>query len=241
MDLPVTSYLDRDGASLAYQVEGTGPVDVVLYLEITQHLDLAWTDPHLHALLEHMPTYSRTAALQQRGFGLSDPVGYTATIEQQADDILAVMDAVGMHRATLVGVFGNLRRAPALVAAREPIGCPAWSWSTPSPKGCTPAAPSFSAGTTRGRGVHRRLPFRHRALGHRPDPERVGPGERHRLQPAPDGPARALFGNTGGSRCVPRVVAEVGHHRRAPVRPGADPSAAGPDQSGPRRRGRLRG
>ena len=119
MDPPATSYLDRDGAAFAYQVVGTGPADVVFYLEINQHLDLCWTDPHIHSLFEHGATYSRTAYLQARGFGLSEPVGYTATIEQQADDILAVMDAVGMRRATLVGVFGNCG-APALVAAKAP-------------------------------------------------------------------------------------------------------------------------
>jgi hypothetical protein len=89
VDPPATSYLDRDGAALAYQVVGAGPVDVVLYLEISQHLDLAWTDPHLHYLVEHMTTYARSINLQPRGFGLSEPVAYTATIEQQADDILA--------------------------------------------------------------------------------------------------------------------------------------------------------
>jgi class 3 adenylate cyclase/pimeloyl-ACP methyl ester carboxylesterase len=119
MDPPATSYLDRDGAALAYQVVGTGPVDVVWYLEISQHLDLCWTDPHIHNNFEHGTTYSRTVYMQARGFGLSDPVNYAPTIEQQADDLLAVMDAVGMRRATLVGIFGNCG-APALVAARAP-------------------------------------------------------------------------------------------------------------------------
>lgn len=62
MDVPATSYLDRYGAALAYQVAGDGPADVLLYLEITMHLDLSWTDPHLHYLREHLTTYSRTAA-----------------------------------------------------------------------------------------------------------------------------------------------------------------------------------
>ena len=33
---------------------------------------------------------ANTAYLQRRGFGLSDPIAYTPTVEQQADDILAV-------------------------------------------------------------------------------------------------------------------------------------------------------
>jgi class 3 adenylate cyclase len=119
MDPPATSYLDRDGAALAYQVVGSGPVDVVCFLEVNLHLDLCWTDPHIHQAFEHAATYSRTAYLQRRGFGLSDRIGYSPTVEQQADDLLAVMDAVGMHRALLVGAFGTCGGA-AMLAARSP-------------------------------------------------------------------------------------------------------------------------
>jgi class 3 adenylate cyclase/pimeloyl-ACP methyl ester carboxylesterase len=119
MDPAPTRYVDRDGAALAYQVIGSGPVDVVYYMEINQHLDLCWTDPHLHQHYEHAATYSRTAMFQRRGLGLSDPIDYVPTIEQQADDILAVMDEIGMTRALIVGIVSNCG-APALVAARTP-------------------------------------------------------------------------------------------------------------------------
>lgn len=119
MDAVPIRYLDREGAALAYQVVGSAPVDVVWYLEINQHLDLCWTDPSLHRIFEHGATYSRTAYLQRRGFGLSEPIKYAPSLEQQADDILAVMDDIGMQRALLVGHLSNCG-APALVAARSP-------------------------------------------------------------------------------------------------------------------------
>ena len=103
MDAPPARYLDRDGAQLAFQVVGDGPVDVVILGEAAQHFDLAWTDPHIHELYERGARYSRTAYLQTRGLGLSEPIHYWPTIEQRGDDILAVMDAAGMQRATLVG------------------------------------------------------------------------------------------------------------------------------------------
>ena len=119
MNPPETRYVDRDGAALAYQVIGHGPADVVAYLEITQHLDMMWTDPDIHRNFERAAGFSRVACFQRRGFGLSDSISYVPTIEQQADDVLAVMDAVGMQRATLGGVFATC--APlALVAARAP-------------------------------------------------------------------------------------------------------------------------
>lgn len=119
MDPVSTRYIDRDGAALAYQVVGVGPVDVVAYCEIVMHLDLMWTDPDLHHNYERGAGYSRTVYFQRRGFGLSDRISYTPTLEQQADDVLAVMDAVGMRRATLVGVVGTCG-ALAVVAAKAP-------------------------------------------------------------------------------------------------------------------------
>ena len=119
MDPVPTQYIDRDGAAFAFQVVGDGPVDVVNFLELVQHLDLAWTNPDLHHNFEHSATYSRTAYFQLRGFGLSEQIAYIPTLEQQADDVVAVMDAVGMERATLVGLFGTCG-ALALVAARAP-------------------------------------------------------------------------------------------------------------------------
>ena len=119
MDPPGTRYVDRDGHALAYPVIGDGGADVVLFLEIGLHPDLMWTDQHIHYVFERAATFSRMVYFQRRGFGLSDPVDHVPTLEQQADDVLAVMDAVGMHRATLVGI-GSTCSAMILVAARAP-------------------------------------------------------------------------------------------------------------------------
>ena len=119
MDPVPTRYIDRDGAALAYQVVGSGPVDVVVYLELGQHLDLCWTDPDIHSLFERGATYGRTVYLQRRGFGLSERISYTPTVEQQAEDVLAVMDAVGMRQATLVGILGTCGPL-AMAAAKAP-------------------------------------------------------------------------------------------------------------------------
>lgn len=119
MDPAPTFYIERDGAALAYQVVGDGPVDVLYFNELPLHLDLFWTDPHMHHALERDALYSRAIHVQRRGFGLSDQIAYTPTIEQQADDLRAVMDAVGVERAALVGMWGT--SAPvAMVAAQSP-------------------------------------------------------------------------------------------------------------------------
>ncbi len=103
MDAPEARYLERDGALLAYQVVGNGAADVLWVGEAAQHWDLAWTDPDIHALYERAAPWSRTVQMQMRGLGLSEAISYFPTFEQQADDVLAVLDAAGMQRATLVG------------------------------------------------------------------------------------------------------------------------------------------
>ena len=117
MDAPEARYLDRDGALLAYQVVGDGPADVLWLGEAAQHFDLAWTDPEIHAMYEHMASFSRSAFMQQRGLGLSEPIRYWPTIEQQADDVLAVLDAVGMHGVTLAGSLSTC--GPVVLAAAK--------------------------------------------------------------------------------------------------------------------------
>jgi class 3 adenylate cyclase len=119
VDAPDAQYIERDGALLAYQVVGSGPVNVLWMGEGAQHFDLAWTDPSIHDLYERAASYSRTAYLQPRGMGLSEPIQYRPTLEQQADDVLAVLDAAGMERATLVGTLST-SAAVALAAAKAP-------------------------------------------------------------------------------------------------------------------------
>jgi class 3 adenylate cyclase/pimeloyl-ACP methyl ester carboxylesterase len=120
MDPAPTQYIDRDGAALAYQVVGEGrPVAAVACMETVQHLDLTWMDPDQHHNIERSARFAQFVMFQRRGVGLSDRLTYVPTLEQQADDILAVMDAVGIRRATLSGIFGTCGPA-ALVAANAP-------------------------------------------------------------------------------------------------------------------------
>jgi class 3 adenylate cyclase/pimeloyl-ACP methyl ester carboxylesterase len=116
---PDTRYIDREGAGLAYQVFGAGPGEFVYYGSEIMHLDLLWADPHAEANLAAVARNGRLALFQRRGLGLSDRIDYVPTLEQQADDILAVMDAAGMQRAVL-GAPGSACGPAALVAARYP-------------------------------------------------------------------------------------------------------------------------
>jgi class 3 adenylate cyclase/pimeloyl-ACP methyl ester carboxylesterase len=114
-----TQYLERDGLQLAYQVIGNGPGEILFHAEMNVHPDLMWTDPHTHALYERIAPSCRFVVMQRRGVGLSDPMSTCPTVEQQAADIVAVMDAAGLRKPTLASSF-SMCAAVALVAARNP-------------------------------------------------------------------------------------------------------------------------
>jgi class 3 adenylate cyclase len=101
---PTTRYAESDGASIAYQVIGDGPFDLVLVLGFATHLDIQWELPPLARFLERLSSFSRLIIFDKRGTGLSDPVAEVPTLEQRVDDVRAVMDAAGSQRAALFGI-----------------------------------------------------------------------------------------------------------------------------------------
>ena len=119
MDPPVTRYIQRDGNALAYQAVGEGPHPIAWFCEDMMHPDLMWTDPHFHYNFERCAGFARSLFFQRRGFGLSDPVDHVPTLEEQADDVVAVLDDAEVAQAALVGVASTCGPL-ALVAARYP-------------------------------------------------------------------------------------------------------------------------
>ncbi len=119
MDPPVTRYIQRDGNALAYQAVGEGPHPIAWFFEDMMHPDLMWTDPHFHYNFERCARFARSLFFQRRGFGLSDPVEHVPTLEEQADDVVAVLDDAEVSRATHVGAASTCGPL-ALVAARHP-------------------------------------------------------------------------------------------------------------------------
>jgi pimeloyl-ACP methyl ester carboxylesterase len=94
----------RNGVSIAYQVIGEGPVDLLLAPGFISHLDLAWSDPGTSHMLERLASFSRLILYDKPGTGLSDPIPNLPTLEERGADIEAVLDAAGSRRAVLYGV-----------------------------------------------------------------------------------------------------------------------------------------
>ena len=76
---PETRYARSNGLSIAYQVLGDGPLDLLLVHGFVSHLDVAWEEPHLSQFLNRLASFSRLILFDKRGTGLSDPVGEPPT------------------------------------------------------------------------------------------------------------------------------------------------------------------
>ena len=96
-----TSYASCGDLSLAYQVFGNGPVELVLAGSFASHVELFWTMPEFKAFIERLATFCRVLLFDKAGVGLSDPVPHVRTLDDRAAEIEAVMDAAGFGQAVL--------------------------------------------------------------------------------------------------------------------------------------------
>ncbi len=102
--MPDTSYASCGDLSLAYQVFGDGPIDLVYAGSFVSHVELFWTMPEFEAFMERLSTFCRIVLFDKAGVGLSDPVPQVRTLDDRAAEIEAVMDAVGFEKAVLFGI-----------------------------------------------------------------------------------------------------------------------------------------
>jgi pimeloyl-ACP methyl ester carboxylesterase len=102
--LPTTRYAKSGDVHIAYQVFGSGPVDLVYVPGFVSHLENMWDQPDLARWLLRLARFARIIMFDKRGTGLSDRVGELPSFDQRMDDLRAVMDAVGIERAAVLGL-----------------------------------------------------------------------------------------------------------------------------------------
>jgi class 3 adenylate cyclase/pimeloyl-ACP methyl ester carboxylesterase len=113
---PITRYARSGEASIAYQVVGEGPLDLLFLPGWISHVEQAWEAPALRRFLERLAAFTRLILFDRRGTGLSDRVGQVHTLERDVQDALAVLDAAGSERTalftyTLGGLVGAMLAA----------------------------------------------------------------------------------------------------------------------------------
>jgi class 3 adenylate cyclase/pimeloyl-ACP methyl ester carboxylesterase len=99
--VPSTRYATSGDASIAYQVVGEGPLDVLFLPGWISQIEQLWEAPAVRRFLERLTGFGRLILFDSRGTGLSERVLEAYTLEQEAQDAIAVLDAAGSERAAL--------------------------------------------------------------------------------------------------------------------------------------------
>ena len=113
-----TSYAKCGDLSLAYQVFGEGPVELVFVGPIVTHVELCWTQPEFKAFFDQLATFCRVLLFDKAGVGLSDPIPKVRLLEDRAAEIEAVMDAVGFGKSVLFAMSEGGPQAIVFAAKR---------------------------------------------------------------------------------------------------------------------------
>jgi DNA-binding SARP family transcriptional activator/class 3 adenylate cyclase len=100
---PEVRFADSDGYAIAWTAWGSGP-DVLVVPPLLSNIELQWEHEVYRRYLERMGRHVRLVAFDKRGIGVSDRFTEMPTLEQRTRDMVAVMDAAGLERASLLGV-----------------------------------------------------------------------------------------------------------------------------------------
>jgi len=123
MQIPKTSYLEHNGVSIAWQVFGEGPAEILFVPGWVSHVDHFWQYPEPRAFFTELAGFARVAVYDKPGTGASDPVAEAPSLELRVEQLIAVMDAAEPERATVIGVSeGGVTACLAAAARPDRVG-----------------------------------------------------------------------------------------------------------------------
>src|SRR3989442_5317756 len=89
-----TRYARSGDVSIAYQVVGDGPFDLVFAPGFVSNVEYGREEPTLERFYSRLASFCRLIIFDKRGPGLSDRVSGVPDLETRVDDVRAIMDAV---------------------------------------------------------------------------------------------------------------------------------------------------
>jgi class 3 adenylate cyclase len=120
-DVPETRWARTiDGACIAYQDLGSGPITLLVVHGWVSHLEVYWEQPRYVRFLRRLSRNLRVLVFDKRGIGMSDRVSGAPDLSVLLDDVRAVMDAAGVEKAALLGWGGPGPELAAFFAATYP-------------------------------------------------------------------------------------------------------------------------
>ena len=102
MTAPVR-YARSGDVSIAYQVVGDGPHDILMIPGWVSHLALDWEDPEWIRWCERIGSFARLVRFDKRGTGMSDRPPGIPTPDERMADARAVLDAAGVETVHVLG------------------------------------------------------------------------------------------------------------------------------------------
>ena len=105
IERPETQYAQFGDLYVAYQVFGSGPIDLLLLPTWVNGVEAAWDWEPTAAFQRELGSFARVAVFDLPGTGLSDPVSIKSlpSIEEWMQAARVVMDAAGMRRVAVLG------------------------------------------------------------------------------------------------------------------------------------------
>ncbi|MBV9596780.1 MAG: alpha/beta hydrolase [Chloroflexi bacterium] len=82
----MTHYANSGGVHIAYQVVGSGPIDLLFVMGWVTHLDYFWQERAFARFLRRLASFSRLIMVDKRGTGLSDRVAGQPTLDERMDE-----------------------------------------------------------------------------------------------------------------------------------------------------------
>ena len=133
MDVPSTRYARSGGVQLAYQVLGEGPLEILVVPWFMSNIEHGWDLPGQARFLRRLASFARLIQFDRRGAGMSGGVAGATPLEEQIDDVLAVIGAAGSQQPVLLANSEACALA-VLFAASHPELVRALVLITPTPR-----------------------------------------------------------------------------------------------------------
>ena len=107
MNRPDTRFAWNGDVSLAYQVCGDGPTDLVYLQGYCSNVDVNWESPYLSRFLRGLASHARLIVTDRRGWGCSERFtpGHVPDMDTLTDDLLAVLKAARSERASILATY----------------------------------------------------------------------------------------------------------------------------------------
>src|SRR5262245_32067067 len=105
VEVPETRFASTSGGDrVAFQVVGTGAIDVLVCRNPTFSVDSMWDEPRLVHFLQRLSSFCRHIWFDARGTGSSDSIEQSEGRLQESvvEDMVAVLDEVGSDREALL-------------------------------------------------------------------------------------------------------------------------------------------